>query len=931
MTARLLIALVLLGLPGVAARSGMIEPNLEATLQATAPDEAVSTLVYLLDRVDLDGLSRQLDRERATLQRRHEVVVRTLQARAAATQPDLLAYLEQQMLAGAVADFQPFWVGNIIRVDATPAVIRELADRWEVDIIYPNYPIELIEPVVESPAVARSGDRSPEVGVQAVRAPEVWAMGITGQGILVATLDTGVDGSHPALASRWRGVADPRYQGHPEWAFFDPVTNWTFPHDSGSHGTHTMGTVCGGPPGDQIGVAPGAQWIHAAVIDRVSIQQTVADAILAFQWLIDPNGNPADNWDVPHVCSNSWGLTTGHGYPPCDQTFWSYLDACEAAGIVIVFSAGNEGSSGLRRPADRATDDYRTCAVAAVDANDPNWPIASFSSRGPTYCTPNGAAAIKPDIAAPGVDVRSSVPGGGYGNKSGTSMASPHVNGVIALMRQANPDLSVEQIKQIIYETAHDLGTAGEDNSYGWGMIDAYEAVTAALATVNLTFAFPNGRPEFVDPNGGTAIRVEVTGQAVQPQPGTGKLYYSTGGPYTQIPMTQVQPNVYDAVFPAFECGATVHYYFSAETTEGDTVYNPYGAPNNNYSALAYSGIHVFFHDNFETDQGWTVQNSRGLTTGAWERGVPAGGGDRGDPPTDADGSGKCYVTGLADGDNDIDDGTTTLISPIMDASHPDAVLSYYRWYSNNYGNDPYNDIFLVDVSDDGGATWVNLETVGPAGPEAGGGWYHKEFRVADIPGIDNTNQFRVRFIASDLNAGSVVEAGVDGVKIDAYYCAPPGNPVYPQDLQIVRGMLTGGGLADVYESDNQRLRVASGLVLNPNEPRVWLVLTGTAPTAAPIELRYVLEAHCGSTGVLLQKVELYNYVTQSFEQVDARQTTTSDSIAQIVIADNPGRFINPNTMEMKAQLTWKPTGPMSTVLWEIRVDQAIWLITGGR
>ncbi|MDY7108715.1 MAG: S8 family serine peptidase, partial [Planctomycetota bacterium] len=238
---------------------------------------------------------------------------------------------------------------------------------------------------------------------------------------------------------------------------------------------------CGGAPGDEIGVAPGAEWIHAAVIDRVSIEQTVADSILAFQWLIDPDEDPSTHWDVPAVCSNSWGLTTYHGYPPCDETFWQYLDACEAAGIVILFSAGNEGSSGLRRPADRATDEYRTCAVAAVDANDPSWPIASFSSRGPTYCTPDGTAAIKPDIAAPGVDVRSSVPGGGYSQYSGTSMASPHVNGVVALMREACPDLLPEEIKEIIYLTAYDLGTAGEDNAYGWGMIDAYEAVTMAM------------------------------------------------------------------------------------------------------------------------------------------------------------------------------------------------------------------------------------------------------------------------------------------------------------------------------------------------------------------------------------------------------------------------------------------------------------------
>jgi hypothetical protein len=208
----------------------------------------------------------------------------------------------------------------------------------------------------------------------------------------------------------------------------------------------------------------------------------VADAILSFQWMLDPDENPNTVWDVPQSCSNSWRLVTGHGYPPCDQTFWTFLDACEAAGIVIIFSAGNEGFSGVGRPPDRATDDYRTFAVAAVDANNGNWPIASFSSRGPTRCTPDGREAIKPDIAAPGVNVRSSVPGNGYSNFSGTSMASPHVNGVVALMYQANPNLTVTEVKQIIFDTAFDLGANGEDNNYGWGMIDAFEAVQIALS-----------------------------------------------------------------------------------------------------------------------------------------------------------------------------------------------------------------------------------------------------------------------------------------------------------------------------------------------------------------------------------------------------------------------------------------------------------------
>lgn len=465
------------------ALAGEIDPDLVRIIRNTPDNHVLSTLVYLNDQVNIADMSRQFERVQLNLQERHRLVVTTLQEKAATTQGALLDHLAALKDAGRIADYQPFWISNVIRVDGTRREIIELAQRGDVLRVYFNYPIELIRPVdANEVELDQGGLDAPEIGQVAIRAPEVWSeFQVHGNGVLTATLDTGVDGNHPALRDRWAGVADPRYNGHPEWAWFDPVTNTRFPTAFGSHGTHTMGTVCGGAPGDEVGTAPGAIWIHAAVIDRVSIQRTVSDSLLAFQWLIDPDGDPNTNWDVPAACSNSWGLVTGHGYPPCDQTFWNHLDACEAAGTLIIFSAGNEGTSGLRRPADRATDDYRTMAVAAVDANNPSWPIASFSSRGPTNCTPNGQPAIKPDISAPGVNVRSSMPGGSYGNLSGTSMASPHINGVVCLMREVNPDISIEAVKQIIYDTAFDLGTQGEDNSYGWGMVDAYEAVVAAM------------------------------------------------------------------------------------------------------------------------------------------------------------------------------------------------------------------------------------------------------------------------------------------------------------------------------------------------------------------------------------------------------------------------------------------------------------------
>ncbi len=168
---------------------------------------------------------------------------------------------------------------------------------------------------------------------------------------------------------------------------------------------------------------------------------------------------------------------------------------------------------------------------------------------------------------------------------------------------------------------------------------------------------------------------------------------------------------------------------------------------------------------------------SGNATDGQWDRGVPAGFGDRCDPPTDADGSGMCYVTDNVDGNSDVDGGTTILTSPTMDASDG-PVLKYWRWYSNGSdcaGGDSMNDIFEVDISDDGGATWMTLETVGPTGSEVSGGWYYKEFDLSEVAGFEPSNAFKVRFVASDLGTGSVIEAGVDGVELSRAYCDDAG------------------------------------------------------------------------------------------------------------------------------------------------------------
>ena len=284
-----------------------------------------------------------------------------------------------------------------------------------------------------------------------------------------------------------------------------------------------------------------------------------------------------------------------------------------------------------------------------------------------------------------------------------------------------------------------------------------------------LSYSFPDGLPEIISPAGGTTVRVVVNGVAVQPQPGTGVMFFNDGSGWSQIPMTEIEPNVYDAVFPSVECGTQVSYYFRTQTTDGRYQLYPSDAPSEVLHAVSATSVEVALHDNFNQNLGWTVVNGSGLTTGAWQRGIPVGGGDRCDPAADFDGSHYCYVTDNRDGDYDIDGGITWLNSPALNLSQAEIALVYYAvWYKNDCGADPNNDLFKVYVSSDNGANWTQAETIGPTSLDA---WKERTFMVGDF--VTPTNQVKVRFEASDLNAGSVVEAGLDAFDVKIYACGP--------------------------------------------------------------------------------------------------------------------------------------------------------------
>lgn len=371
-----------------------------------------------------------------------------------------------------------------------------------------------------------------------------------------------------------------------------------------------------------------------------------------------------------------------------------------------------------------------------------------------------------------------------------------------------------------------------------------------------LAFEYPSGRPDVLDPAGGVAFVVEVLGKnGGEAQPGTGVLHYDAGGGYMAAPMNEVSDNVYEAIFPPIACGTAVRYYVSAETVAGTQLTDPINAPVTFFTAVSANSAQVIFADNFEGNQGWTVENIN-LTDGAWTRGVPASDGSRGDPTLDFDGSGSCFLTDNAPGNSDVDGGPTRLISPIIDLSeHTSVTLDYARWFFNDD-----NDVDRLDVhvSNDGGGTWTLVESV----PHAGG-WVPRSVQLEDF--LTLTSQMRVRFSATDNPNDSVTEAAIDAVSIGTFQC---GGTTTLTDVTVVFGTLLSGSLAEILQSDDAWLQARSALGFTASAPNLLDVVVGAETTnLGGSTLDLALEGRLTDPGGTL-RLRLKNWSTSQFQQV---------------------------------------------------------------
>jgi hypothetical protein len=473
-----------------ASASASAGPNSNTTLRV---------IVHLKAQADLSQWPTNSLSDRAS-------AINALRGVAARTQPQVVAAAQA---TPNVSIYERYWIFNGFAMQAPIQAIQAIAARDDVDYIVEDGYLQLPKDELTQ-TQGGPDDPTNNWNIYQVNAPQTWAIGYDGTGRVVANQDSGVDGAHQALSTRWRGIQP----GHsPADSWLDPFgLSPSFPTASGDHGTHTMGTTTGyfgdssGP--DEIGQAKGADWIACRIYDT-SGKGPFSYMHMCFQFMADPDGNPNTN-DQPDAVGNSWGDLGAYAYP--DLEWWPDIVAWRAVGIVPVFSNGNDGGVGtVGKPAAYPI----SIGVGAVD-NNRN--IAGFSSRGPAPNLPpwNNPAnwersdwnLIKPEVVAPGVNVRSSLPGNSYGLLSGTSMASPHVTGLAGILRQIRPDVTVNEFYNIIIDTSYWQQSWGTrpNNNYGWGEIDDYAAAVYVRDAGTVTGTITDGSCNTAVP--GVAVQV---------------------------------------------------------------------------------------------------------------------------------------------------------------------------------------------------------------------------------------------------------------------------------------------------------------------------------------------------------------------------------------------------------------------------------------
>ncbi|MBN8190875.1 S8 family serine peptidase [Bacillus sp. NTK074B] len=752
-----------------AKESSKVNPQSKITSQLQEQfkkEKHVTYLVKFKDQVDTGSVAKKAT-EKAKKQKlsanskkllKRNMVVSELRATALESQAQVKEYLQKEKKSGAVKEIKDFYVVNGMAVTSTKKVMEKISTFAEVEKILPNETRQIIQPAkakASSSAVldkeAPNTPASIEWNIDRVGAPAVWDMGIDGAGTVIASIDSGVQWNHPALKEKYRGY-DPQNPESPDHEFnwFDATAGQSAPYDDDGHGTHTVGTMVGSEPdgSNQIGVAPGAKWI--AVKAFTANGGTDVDLLEAGEWILAPKdaeGNPHPEM-APDVVNNSWGGGAG-----LDEWYRDMVSAWRAAEIFPEFSAGNTtlfnpgGPGSIANPANYP----ESFATGATDINDQ---LGSFSLQGPSPYDE-----IKPEIAAPGVNIRSSVPGGNYeGGWNGTSMAGPHVTAVAALLRQVDASLTVDEIEEILMTTAVPLtdGTFPEspNNGYGHGLVNAFDAVSSVMSGIGKVKGQVSKEGEdseapvisheapqeaFKEMNlpleAEASDNVSVTSVALH--------YQNQDGTWMQVDAVRTSGNytsgTFEAVIPGDALtGDTITYKWAAMDFGGNEV------ESDTYTVNLLPGITVGYEKDFESSAtGWTSYGPGN----SWERGVPESG------PGVATSGENVYATNL--GGTYDNRANMSLQMPPIDLPEGESFLQFKQWHELERNYD-YGHVF---VSTDGEEWTQALRVNGDTG-----GWIDGEVDLSDYAGQ------RVYIAFNVTSDGSVTKQGwyLDDVKLSA-------------------------------------------------------------------------------------------------------------------------------------------------------------------
>lgn len=437
-----------------------------AVIEEIQKNEKVDIIVRLKDKAELDKVFMNA-RGKMSHEERVGMVTENLQVHAKESQKGITKAISALEEKGMAKNVEHLWVINGLSLTVDNQGLEELKKREDIERI--TFDAEIKAPEITTEATK---PRLPEWGLEKIKATNVWGeYGLKGEGIVIGIMDSGVDGTHESLAHNYRG----RDGNHKDSWIDVSGQNYATPKDGYGHGTHVAGTAVGGGDGEPIGVAPEAEWIAAKIFTDGG-SATISGIHRAFEWFMAPGGDPTK---APHIVNNSWGNPNTY-----NKEFYEDVQAWVAAGIFPLFAAGNEGPGAQTVGSPGSFPESFT--IGATDSNDQ---VASFSSRGPVYWIDdhgNQQRLLKPNVTAPGHQIYSAWPEvrgqGKYNTISGTSMATPHVAGAIALLLQANPNLSIQDIKDLLADTARQeqhMGTLPND-LYGEGIVNIYQAVTKA-------------------------------------------------------------------------------------------------------------------------------------------------------------------------------------------------------------------------------------------------------------------------------------------------------------------------------------------------------------------------------------------------------------------------------------------------------------------